>query len=101
MESGLAWYSEDSKSLRKADGVYDTGSLKSEPSSKWRKTQLPDGSVQDKAGKGELKKPQCLGQPGSFKKSRNPPVGVTSPITHTSQRVLKVAGNFIFCFILF
>ncbi|XP_016141321.1 neuron navigator 1 [Sinocyclocheilus grahami] len=91
VESGLAWYSEDSKSLRTADGVYDTGSLKSEPSSKWRKTRLPDGSAQDKTGKGELKKPQSLGQPGSFKKSRNPPVGVTSPITHTSQSVLKVA----------
>ncbi|XP_042582561.1 neuron navigator 1-like isoform X9 [Cyprinus carpio] len=91
VESGLAWYSEDSKSLRKADGVYDTGSLKSEPSSKWRKTRLPDGSAQDKTGKGELKKPQSLGQPGSFKKGRNPPVGVTSPITHTSQSVLKVA----------
>ncbi|XP_042615068.1 neuron navigator 1-like isoform X10 [Cyprinus carpio] len=91
VESGLAWYSEDSKSLRKADGVYDTGSLKSEPSSKWRKTRLPDGSPQDKAGKGELKKPQSLGQPGSYKKGRNRPVGVTSPITHTSQSVLKVA----------
>uniref|UniRef100_A0A9J7XB42 Neuron navigator 1 n=1 Tax=Cyprinus carpio carpio TaxID=630221 RepID=A0A9J7XB42_CYPCA len=93
VESGLAWYSEDSKSLRKADGVYDTGSLKSEPSSKWRKTRLPDGSPQDKAGKGELKKPQSLGQPGSYKKGRNRPVGVTSPITHTSQSVLKVAGD--------
>ncbi|XP_059426390.1 neuron navigator 1 isoform X3 [Carassius carassius] len=91
VESGLAWYSEDSKSLRKADGVYDTGSLKSEPSSKWRKTRLPDGSAQDKTGKGELKKPQSLEQPGSFKKGRNTPVGVTSPITHTSQSVLKVA----------
>ncbi|XP_016312636.1 neuron navigator 1 isoform X5 [Sinocyclocheilus anshuiensis] len=91
VESGLAWYSEDSKSLRTADGVYDTGSLKSEPSSKWRKTRLPDGSAPDKTGKGELKKPQSLGQPGSFKKGRNPPVGVTSPITHTSQSVLKVA----------
>uniref|UniRef100_A0A673J4T7 Neuron navigator 1-like n=1 Tax=Sinocyclocheilus rhinocerous TaxID=307959 RepID=A0A673J4T7_9TELE len=93
VESGLAWYSEDSKSLRTADGVYDTGSLKSEPSSKWRKTRLPDGFAQDKTGKGELKKPQSLGQPGSFKKGRNPPVGVTSPITHTSQSVLKVAGD--------
>ncbi|XP_050968766.1 neuron navigator 1 isoform X4 [Labeo rohita] len=91
VESGLAWYSEDSKSLRKADGVYDTGSLKAEPSSKWRKTRLPDGSAHDKVGKGELKKPQSLGQQGSFKKGRNPPVGVTSPITHTSQSVLKVA----------
>ncbi|CAM4629075.1 unnamed protein product [Leuciscus chuanchicus] len=91
VESGLAWYSEDCKSLRKADGVYDTGSLKAEPSCKWRKTRLPDGPAQDKMGKGELKKPQSLGQPGSFKKSRNPPVGVTSPITHNSQSVLKIA----------
>ncbi|KAK9973803.1 hypothetical protein ABG768_024506 [Culter alburnus] len=91
VESGLAWYSEDCKSLRKADGVYDTGSLKAEPSSKWRKTRLPDGTAQDKMGKGELKKPQSLGQSGSFKKGRNPPVGVTSPITHNSQSVLKIA----------
>ncbi|XP_077053868.1 neuron navigator 1 isoform X6 [Siphateles boraxobius] len=91
VESGLAWYSEDCKSVRKADGVYDTGSLKAEPSCKWRKTRLPDAPAQDKMGKGELKKPQSLGQPGSFKKSRNPPVGVTSPITHNSQSVLKIA----------
>ncbi|XP_026068653.1 neuron navigator 1 isoform X3 [Carassius auratus] len=91
VESGLAWYSEDSKSLRKADGVYDTGSLKSEPSSKWRKPRLLDASAQDKTGKGELKKPHSLGQPASYKKSRSRPVGVTSPITHTSQSVLKVA----------
>ncbi|XP_039509754.1 neuron navigator 1 isoform X7 [Pimephales promelas] len=91
VESGLAWYSEDCKSLRKTDGVYDTGSLKAEPSCKWRKTRPPDGPAQDKMGKGELKKPQSLGQPGNFKKSRNPPVGVTSPITHNSQSVLKIA----------
>nr|XP_017212245.1 neuron navigator 1 isoform X6 [Danio rerio] len=91
VESGLAWYSEDSKCLRKTDGVYDTGSLKSEPSCKWRKTRLPDGPAMDKMNKGELKKPQSLGQTSSFRKSRNPPVGVTSPITHTSQSVLKVA----------
>ncbi|XP_051567909.1 neuron navigator 1-like [Myxocyprinus asiaticus] len=92
VESGLAWDSEDSKSLRKSDGVYDTGSLKAESSSKWRKSRPPDGSTQEKTGKGELKKPQSFGQPGSFKKGRNPPVGVTSPITHTSQSVLKVAA---------
>ncbi|XP_067316596.1 neuron navigator 1 isoform X2 [Pseudorasbora parva] len=90
VESGLAWYSEDCKSLRKADGVYDTGSLKTEPSSKWRKTRLPDGPALDRMGK-ELKKPQSLGHPGGFRKSRNPPVGVTSPITHSSQSVLKIA----------
>ncbi|XP_051986405.1 neuron navigator 1-like isoform X1 [Xyrauchen texanus] len=93
VESGLAWYSEDRKSLQKFDGVYDTGSLKAESSTKWRKTRPPDGSTTEKTGKGELKKPQSLGQPSSFKKSRNPPVGITSPITHTSQSVLKVAAT--------
>lgn len=91
VESGLAWYSEDSKSFLKSDGVYDTGSLKTETSSKWRKTRPSDVSMQEKMAKCEVKKPQSIGQPGSFKKSRNPPVGVTSPITHTSQSVLKVA----------
>ncbi|TRY89653.1 hypothetical protein DNTS_021529 [Danionella cerebrum] len=92
VESGLAWYSEDSKSLRKADAVFDTGSLKSETATKWRKIRQPETSPLDRA---EVKKPQGLSQtqtqPGSFRKSRNPPVGVTSPITHTSQSLLKVA----------
>ncbi|XP_030632950.1 neuron navigator 1 [Chanos chanos] len=93
VESGLAWYSEDGKMGRKADsGTYDTGSLKTESSSKWRRTRPQEGAGQEKTGKGELKKPQSLGHPGSFKKGRNPPVGVTSPITHTSQSVLKVAA---------
>ncbi|XP_065135563.2 neuron navigator 1 isoform X1 [Paramisgurnus dabryanus] len=91
VESGLAWYSEDCKSLQKSDGLYDTGSLKSEPSSKWRKTRTPDASTHEKTVKCEVKKPQSIGQPGSFRKTRNPPVGVTSPITHTSQSMLKVA----------
>uniref|UniRef100_A0A667WK41 Neuron navigator 1 n=1 Tax=Myripristis murdjan TaxID=586833 RepID=A0A667WK41_9TELE len=92
VESGLSWYSEDGKVSRKLDGgSYDTGSLKTETPSKWRKK--PPQSIIDDAGiKGELKKPQSLGQPGSFKKGRNPPVGVTSPITHTSQSMLKVAA---------
>ncbi|XP_076870026.1 neuron navigator 1 isoform X3 [Brachyhypopomus gauderio] len=93
VESGFAWYSEDSKAMRKSDsGAYDTGSLKTESSSKYRKSRPAEGAVQDKAVRGELKKPQCLGQPGGFKKGRNPPVGVTSPITHTSQSVLKLAA---------
>lgn len=94
VESGLAWYSEDSKAFRKADsGAYETGSLKTESSSKYRKSRPTEGAVQEKSGKGELKKPQSLGQPGNFKKGRNPPVGVTSPITHTTQSVLKMAGE--------
>uniref|UniRef100_A0A8C9U0M2 Neuron navigator 1 n=1 Tax=Scleropages formosus TaxID=113540 RepID=A0A8C9U0M2_SCLFO len=94
VESGLSWYSEDGKGHRKAGGGgYDTGSLKTESSSKWRKSRLSEGGGEDAGGKGELKKPQSLGHPGSFKKGRNPPVGVTSPITHTSQSMLKVAGN--------
>ncbi|XP_071759870.2 neuron navigator 1 [Centroberyx gerrardi] len=92
VESGLSWYSEDGKACRKLDGgSYDTGSLKTETPSKWRK-KPPLSISEDSGGKGELKKPQSLGQPGSFRKGRNPPVGVTSPITHTSQSMLKVAA---------
>uniref|UniRef100_A0A665TCQ9 Neuron navigator 1 n=1 Tax=Echeneis naucrates TaxID=173247 RepID=A0A665TCQ9_ECHNA len=91
VESGLSWYSEDGKAGHKLDSCsYDTGSLKTEAPSKWRKK--PPSLSEDSASKGEMKKPQSLGQPGSFKKGRNPPVGVTSPITHTSQSVLKVAA---------
>ncbi|XP_006782904.1 neuron navigator 1 isoform X4 [Neolamprologus brichardi] len=91
VESGLSWYSEDGKSTHKlGSSSFDSGSLKTEAPSKWRKK--PPSLSEDFGGKGELKKPQSLGQPGSFKKSRNPPVGVTSPITHTSQCMLKVAA---------
>ncbi|XP_069004659.1 neuron navigator 1 isoform X2 [Embiotoca jacksoni] len=91
VESGLSWYSEDGKVNLKLDGSgYETGSLKTEAPSKWRKK--PPSLSEDFGGKGELKKPQSLGQPGSFKRGRNPPVGVTSPITHTSQSMLKVAA---------
>ncbi|XP_042364681.1 neuron navigator 1 isoform X2 [Plectropomus leopardus] len=91
VESGLSWYSEDSKAGHKLDSCsYDTGSLKTEAPSKWRKK--PPSLSEDSGCKSELKKPQSLGQPGSFKKGRNPPVGVTSPITHTSQSALKVAA---------
>ncbi|XP_055016868.1 neuron navigator 1 [Boleophthalmus pectinirostris] len=90
VESGLSWYSEDSKSSHKLDRAsFDTGSLKSEAPSKWRKKPP---SLSEDFGKGEAKKPQSLGQPGSFRKGKNPPVGVTSPITHTSQSMLKVAA---------
>uniref|UniRef100_A0AAY4EGX7 Neuron navigator 1 n=1 Tax=Denticeps clupeoides TaxID=299321 RepID=A0AAY4EGX7_9TELE len=93
VESGLAWYSADGKSGRKLDAAdYDTGSLKTELSSRWKKSRPLEGSSQEKGDRGELRKPQILGQPGGFRKGRNPPVGVTSPITHTSQSVLKVAA---------
>uniref|UniRef100_A0A673GF82 Neuron navigator 1 n=1 Tax=Sinocyclocheilus rhinocerous TaxID=307959 RepID=A0A673GF82_9TELE len=82
VESGLSWYSEEGKAQCRNEGGYDTGSLKAESSSKWKKSRSQD----DTGVKGELRKPQTLGHPPSgLKKSRNPPVGVTSPITHTSQ----------------
>ncbi|XP_037107353.1 neuron navigator 1 isoform X2 [Syngnathus acus] len=91
VESGLSWYSEDGKAGRKTDtSGYDTGSLKTEAPSKWRKK--PPSFSDELSVKGEARKPQSLGAPGSFKKSRNPPVGVTSPITHTSQSMLRVAA---------
>lgn len=91
VESGLSWYSEDGKASQKLHGSsYETGSLKTEAPSKWRKK--PPGLNEDFGLKGDLKKPQSLGQPGSFKKGRNPPVGVTSPITHTSQSMLRVVA---------
>uniref|UniRef100_A0A3Q1HCS6 Neuron navigator 1 n=1 Tax=Acanthochromis polyacanthus TaxID=80966 RepID=A0A3Q1HCS6_9TELE len=92
VESGLSWYSEDGKASHKLDSCsFDTGSLKTEALSKWRKK--PPCFSEDFGVKGELKKPQSLGQPGSLKKGRSPPVGVTSPITHTSQSMLKVAAH--------
>ncbi|XP_061543084.1 neuron navigator 1 isoform X4 [Phycodurus eques] len=91
VESGLSWYSEDGKAGHKVDACgYDTGSLKTEAQSKWRKK--PPSLSDELSVKGETRKPQSLGAPGSFKKSRNPPVGVTSPITHTSQSMLRVAA---------
>ncbi|XP_071376553.1 neuron navigator 1-like [Centroberyx affinis] len=94
VESGLSWDSDDTKPSRKSHGggVYDTGSLKTESANKWRKTRLQGEGLE--GGKGELKKPQTLGQSNVLKKGgRNPPVGVTSPITHTTQSGLKVAGT--------
>uniref|UniRef100_A0A3Q2E9I0 Neuron navigator 1 n=1 Tax=Cyprinodon variegatus TaxID=28743 RepID=A0A3Q2E9I0_CYPVA len=91
VESGLSWYSEDGKASHRLDRCsFNSGSLKTEAPSKWRKK--PPSLSEDFGVKGDLKKPQSLGQPGSFKKGRNPPVGVTSPITHTSQSMLKVAA---------
>lgn len=93
MESGLSWDSEDTKPSRisQGSGFYDTGSLKSESANKWKKTRTQGEGLE--GGKGELRKPQSLGQGNMLKKGRNPPVGVTSPITHTSQSGLKVAGK--------
>ncbi|XP_029361562.1 neuron navigator 1 isoform X2 [Echeneis naucrates] len=93
VESGLSWDSDDTKPSRKSQGssIYETGSLKSESANKWKKTK-PQGEGPE-VGKGELKKPQTLGQGNVLKKGRNPPVGVTSPITHTTQSGLKVAGT--------
>ncbi|XP_061592048.1 neuron navigator 1-like isoform X2 [Cololabis saira] len=93
VESGLSWDSDDNKPRRKSQGssAYDTGSLKSDSANKWKKTRTQGDGLE--AGKGELKKPQTLGQGNVLKKGRNPPVGVTSPITHTSQSGLRVAGT--------
>lgn len=59
--------------------------------SKWRR-ERPE-SCDDSSKGGELKKPISLGHPGSLKKGKTPPVAVTSPITHTAQSALKVAGE--------
>ncbi|XP_058389772.1 neuron navigator 1 isoform X6 [Diceros bicornis minor] len=90
-ESGLSWFSEsEEKAPKKLE--YDSGSLKMEPgTSKWRR-ERPE-SCEDSSKVGELKKPLSLGQPGSLKKGKTPPVAVTSPITHTAQSALKVAGK--------
>ncbi|XP_030785913.1 neuron navigator 1 isoform X13 [Rhinopithecus roxellana] len=90
-ESGLSWFSEsEEKAPKKLE--YDSGSLKMEPgTSKWRR-ERPE-SCDDSSKGGELKKPISLGHPGSLKKGKTPPVAVTSPITHTAQSALKVAGE--------
>ncbi|NWU71327.1 NAV1 protein, partial [Pterocles burchelli] len=90
-ESGLSWYGEgEDKVSKKLD--YDSSSLKMEhSSSKWRRESSEGGEDGPKGG--ELKKPVSLGTPGSLKKGKTPPVAVTSPITHTAQSTLKVAGR--------
>nr|XP_049611129.1 neuron navigator 1 isoform X6 [Syngnathus scovelli] len=93
VESGLLWDSDHAKPSRKSlgSGTYDTGSLKSESDDKWKKSRpLADGH---EGVKGELKKPQTLVYGNALKKGRNPPVAVTSPITHTPPSGLKVAGT--------
>ncbi|XP_032305122.1 neuron navigator 1 isoform X5 [Coturnix japonica] len=91
VESGLSWYGDaDDKAPKKLD--YDSSSLKMEHgSSKWRRE--PAESCEESSKGGELKKPVSLGTPGSLKKGKTPPVAVTSPITHTAQSTLKVAGK--------
>ena len=90
-ESGLSWYGEgEDKAPKKLD--YDSSSLKMEHgSSKWRRDPSEGGEDGPKGG--ELKKPVSLGTPASLKKGKTPPVAVTSPITHTAQSTLKVAGE--------
>ncbi|KFO75944.1 Neuron navigator 1, partial [Cuculus canorus] len=90
-ESGLSWYGEgEDKAPKKLD--YDSSSLKMEHgSSKWRREPSEGGDEGPKGG--ELKKPVSLGTPASLKKGKTPPVAVTSPITHTAQSTLKVAGK--------
>ncbi|CAL8366991.1 unnamed protein product [Lota lota] len=96
VDSGMSWDSEDPKKQGRQSlgggGLYDTGSLKTESASKWKKARPPGEGPE--VGRGELRKPQTLGQSNMLKRpGRNPPVGVTSPITHTSQSGLKVAGT--------
>ncbi|XP_073522714.1 neuron navigator 1 isoform X2 [Phyllobates terribilis] len=83
VESGLSWHSEsDERGPRRME--YDSGSLKSEHgSSRWRRDKNDD------APKSDVKKPVSLGQP--LRKGKNPPVGVTSPITQSGQTVSKGA----------
>lgn len=89
-ESGLSWYGEgEDKAPKKLD--YESSSLKMEHGSKWRREPSEGGDEGSKGG--ELKKPVSLGTSGSLKKGKTPPVAVTSPITHTAQSTLKVAGE--------
>ncbi|KAK2526431.1 Nav1 [Columba guinea] len=89
-ESGLSWYGEgEDKAPKKLD--YESSSLKMEHGSKWRREPSEGGDEGSKGG--ELKKPVSLGTSGSLKKGKTPPVAVTSPITHTAQSTLKVAGK--------
>ncbi|CAL9703080.1 unnamed protein product [Knipowitschia caucasica] len=92
VESGLSWDTDDSKPGRKSLGssIYETSSLKSESANKWKKAKAPGEGLE--GGRGELKRPQTLGHGNMLKKGRNPPVGITSPITHTAPSGLKVPG---------
>ncbi|XP_071993333.1 neuron navigator 1 isoform X2 [Engystomops pustulosus] len=84
VESGLSWHSEsEERGPRRME--FDSGSLKLEhSSSRWRREKNDD------VPKSDIKKPVTLGQP--LRKGKNPPVGVTSPITQTGQNVSKGGG---------
>ncbi|XP_053562901.1 neuron navigator 1 isoform X3 [Bombina bombina] len=84
-ESGLSWHSEpEERTPRKME--YDSGSLKSDhAASRWRREKSDD------LPKSETKKPVTLGQP--LRKGKNPPVGITSPITHSGQITMKGGGG--------
>ncbi|KAM4794734.1 neuron navigator 1 [Rhinophrynus dorsalis] len=84
-ESGLSWHSEpEERAPRRME--YDSGSLKSEHgASRWRREKNDD------TPKSEAKKPVTLGQP--LRKGKNPPVGITSPITHSGQINSKAGGK--------
>ncbi|KAM4699026.1 neuron navigator 1 isoform 2-T2 [Discoglossus pictus] len=84
-ESGLSWHSEpEERTPRKME--YDSGSLKVEHgTSRWRREKNDDHP------KPETRKPVTLGQP--LRKGKNPPVGITSPITHSGQLPLKGGGG--------
>ncbi|KTG43353.1 hypothetical protein cypCar_00034384 [Cyprinus carpio] len=87
VESGLSWYSEEGKAQCRNEGGYDTGSLKAESSSKWKKSRSQD----DTGVKGELRKPQTLGHVAAHVDGRkpNPSCRVNLP-HHTPHRLLKV-----------
>ncbi|XP_075470074.1 neuron navigator 1 isoform X3 [Ascaphus truei] len=80
-ESGLSWHSEpEERAPRRME--YDSGSLKTEHgASRWRRERSDDSP------KPEPQKPVTLGQP--LRKGKNPPVGITSPITHTPPSGLR------------
>ncbi|XP_053313775.1 neuron navigator 1 isoform X2 [Spea bombifrons] len=84
-ESGLSWHSEpEERPPRRME--YDSGSLKSEHgTSRWRRERS------DEPPKSEAKKPVTLGQP--LRKGKNPPVGITSPITQSGSINLKGGGK--------
>uniref|UniRef100_A0A3B1IWH0 Neuron navigator 1 n=1 Tax=Astyanax mexicanus TaxID=7994 RepID=A0A3B1IWH0_ASTMX len=87
MESGLSWNSKDTK--HRNEGGYNPASLKTESPNQWKKSQVPD----DTGVRGELRKPQTLNHQYGLKKCRNPPVGITSPITHNTQSLLKAPDS--------
>ncbi|KAJ3586237.1 hypothetical protein NHX12_012637, partial [Muraenolepis orangiensis] len=86
VESGLSWDNDDPKHGHKSlggGGLYETGSLKTESTHKWKKARPPAEGPEVA---------RTLGQSNMLKRpGRNPPVGVTSPIAHTPPSGLKPA----------